>query len=196
MNPNEEISLRIREDIPTKLIEKNIESTGIAQVKPVFSDTTDQQLTTEKDFWKRKEEARKAIPNDLPVITVSCYYANDLHKDTTIVIIAQLTKPTRILFKQDTDPTLLRFKREMLGLPFHEQFLLIVAPYMHYCRNKKRIIIKDDVLCQQFYNDLGEINHIQVFLPRQLIKMLLQLLRGTAGKHPGIPKILQEIRQK
>ena len=48
------------------------------------------------------------------------FYANDLHKDTTIVNIAQLTKPSRILIEQDSDPTLLNFKREMLGLPFDE----------------------------------------------------------------------------
>ena len=63
--------------------------------------------------------------------------------------IAQLTKPPRILIEQDSDPTLLNFKREMLGLPFDEQILLNDARYMHYSRNKKRIIIKDDILCRQ-----------------------------------------------
>ena len=48
MDPNEKIILKIREDFPTKPIEVNIESTGIAQEEPVFFDTTDQQETTEK----------------------------------------------------------------------------------------------------------------------------------------------------
>ena len=69
---NEKIILKIREDIVTKPIEVNIESTGIAHEEPVFFDTTDQQETTEKQFWKRKEQVRNAIPNDPPVITVSC----------------------------------------------------------------------------------------------------------------------------
>ena len=38
-----EKNLKLREDIPTKLIEVNIESTGIAQEEPVFFDTRDQQ---------------------------------------------------------------------------------------------------------------------------------------------------------
>ena len=170
----------------------NIESTGIAQEETVFFDPTDQLETTEKELWKRKEEARNAIPSDPPVITVSCYYANDLHK----VNIAQLTKPSRILIEQDSDPTLLNFKREMLGLPFDEQILLNDARYMHYSRNRKRIIIKDDILFRQYYNDIGEFSHLQVLLPRQLLKVLLQSLHGTAGKHPGISKMMQEIRQK
>ena len=85
MDPNEKIILKIREDIPTKPIEVNIESKGMAQEEPVFVDTTDQEQTTEKELWTRKEEARNAIPNDPPVIRVSCFYANDLYKDTTIV---------------------------------------------------------------------------------------------------------------
>ena len=122
MDFNEKMFLIIRGDIPTKLIEVNIEFKGIAQEKQAFFDPTNQQETTE-ELWKRKEEARNAIHNDPPVITVSCYYANDLHKDTTIVIIAQVTKASRIFFEQDSDSTLLNFKREMLGLPFDEQNL-------------------------------------------------------------------------
>ena len=109
MDPNEKIILKIREDIPTQPIEVNTESTGIAQEETVLFDPTDQQKTTERELWKRKEEARNAIPNDPPIITVSCYYAIDLHKDTSIVNIAQLTKPSRILIEQDSDPTLLNF---------------------------------------------------------------------------------------
>ena len=196
MDPNEKLILKNREDIPTQPIEVNIESTSIAQEEAVFFDPTDQQKTTEKDLWKRKDEARKAIQIDPPVITVSCYHANDLHKDTSIVHIAQLTIPSRILIEQDSDPTLLNFKCEMLGLPFDEQILLNDARYMHYSRNKKRIIIKDDILYRQYYNDTGEISHLQVLLPGQLLKVLLQSLHGTASKHPGISKMMQEIRQK
>ena len=196
MDPNEKTILKIREDIPAQPIEVNIESTGIAQEETVFLDPTDQKETTEKDLWKRKDEARNAKPNDPPVITVSCYYANDLHKDTSIVNLAQLTKPPRILIEQDSDPTLLNFKREMLGLPYDEQVFLNDARYMHYSRNKKRIIIKDDILCRQYYNDLSEVSHLQVLLPGQLLKVLLQSLHGTAGKQPGFSKLMQEIRQK
>ena len=42
MDPNEKLILKIREDIPTKPIEVNIESTAIAQEETVFFDPTDQ----------------------------------------------------------------------------------------------------------------------------------------------------------
>ena len=50
--------------------------------------------------------------------------------------IAQLTKPSRIIIEQDSDPTLLNFQREMLGLPFDKQILLNDARYMHYSKTK------------------------------------------------------------
>ena len=65
------IVLKIREDIPTKPFEVNLESTGIPQEEPVFFDNTDQEETTEKEFRKRKEQVRNAIPNDPTVTTVS-----------------------------------------------------------------------------------------------------------------------------
>ena len=122
LDPNERIILKVRGDIATKPIEVNIESTGIAQEEAVFFDTTDQQETTEKELRKQKEDRRNAIPNDPRVITVSCYYANDLHKDTTIVNITQLTKPSHILIEQHSDPTLLNFKREMFALHLMNKF--------------------------------------------------------------------------
>ena len=115
MDPKEKIILNIREDIPIKSVERNLDYTGIAREQPVFFD---QQKTTEKGLRKRKEEAENVIANNPPVITASCFYANDPHKDTTIVKRQQLAKPSRIHIEKNSDPTLLKFKREMLGIPF------------------------------------------------------------------------------
>ena len=103
------------------------------------------------------------VPKDPPLVTLSCYDAIDLHEDTPLVNIAQLTKPSRILIEQDLDPSLLNFPRELLGLPFDEQILLNDTCYVHYSRNKKSIIINDDIPCRHYYNDLGDISHLQVF---------------------------------
>ena len=135
-------------------------------------------------------------PRRSTVITVSCYYANGLNKKTTTVNIAQLTKPLRILIEQESDPTLLNFKRERLGLLIEEQIFLNDAHYMHFSRNTKRIIISNDILCRQNFNDFSEVSHLQVLLPEQLLKTLLQSLHGTTGKHAVISKMLQKIRQK
>ena len=129
-------------------------------------------------------------------MTVSCYYTTELHTDRTNVRIAQLPKPSRLHIEQDSDSTLLNFRRENLRLPFEEQSSLNDARCMHYSRNKTHNIIKADTLCQQYYNDHEEVNHLQVFVPGQLLEVLLQSLQGTASKHPCISEMVQKFRKK
>ena len=58
MDPNEKIILKIRGDIPTKAIEVNIESTGIAQEEQVFFALQTHKRLQKKNFGnvKRKHE--------------------------------------------------------------------------------------------------------------------------------------------
>ena len=107
--------------------------------------------------------------------------------------IAQLPKPSRKIIEQDSDRTLLNFKRKMVDLPFGEHILINGACYMHFSKKKKKSIIKDDILCTQYNNDLGEVSHLQVLLPQQIFKVFLQSLHGTAGEHRGFSKMMQEI---
>ena len=78
MDPNEKLILKIRKDIPTKPIEVNIESTGIAQEETVNFDSTDQQETTEKKFGNVKKKHETPYPTNhqssqCPVITQMTY---------------------------------------------------------------------------------------------------------------------------
>ena len=80
MDPNEKKIGNIWEDNPTKPIEVNVEPTSIAQEKPLLFDNTEQCDTTEKELRTHQKETPKVKPIEPPVIKVSCYYANDLHK--------------------------------------------------------------------------------------------------------------------
>ena len=66
---------------------------------------------------------------------------------------------------------------------------------MHYSGNKKFIFIKNDILCRQYYNYLGEVSHLQVLFPGELLKVPLQSLHGTARKRPGFSKNMQEFSE-
>ena len=59
-----------------------------------------------------------------------------------------------------------------------------------------RIVLKDEIVTRQYYDETGQVKYHQVVLPKHLLRELLQALHGTAHKHPGISKMLQEIRQK
>ena len=149
---NEKIIFKLREDFPIESIEVNIESLHKRNRSSLIPQTN--KRPQERKFGNVKKEHEMpclSILQSSPVITVSCYYANDLHKDKTFVSIAQLTKPSRILIEQDSAPTLLIFKREMLVVPFDEQNLLNDARHVQYFSGKKCTIIKDDILCRQYY---------------------------------------------
>ena len=119
-DPNEKIILKYSEDIPSKPIEMNDKSTDIAAEEPVFL-IPQTYMRLEKKMWERKEETQSATATGPPVIRMSWYFANDLQQHTLNVNIAQSAKLSRILGEQKSDPTLLKFNRELLGVPIDEQ---------------------------------------------------------------------------
>ena len=62
--------------------------------------------------------------------------------------------------------------------------------------NLDRIVLKDVIVTRKYYDETGQIKYHQILLPKHLLKELLQAIHGTAHRHPGISKMLQEIRQK
>ena len=59
-----------------------------------------------------------------------------------------------------------------------------------------RIVLKDEIVTRQNFTETGQVKYHQILLPKHLLKELLYALHGTAHKHPGKSKMLQEIRQK
>ena len=62
--------------------------------------------------------------------------------------------------------------------------------------NLERIARKDEILTRHYFDETGNVKYHQILLPQHLLQELLQFLPGTAHKHPGISKMLQEIRQR
>ena len=60
----------------------------------------------------------------------------------------------------------------------------------------ERIVLKDEILTRQYFDETGNVKYHQILLLQHLLQELLQSLHGTAHKHPGISKMLQEIRQR
>ena len=60
--------------------------------------------------------------------------------------------------------------------------------------NLDRIVLKDEIVTRKYYDETGQIKYHQILLLKHLLKELL--IHGTAHQHPGISKMLREIRQK
>ena len=68
--------------------------------------------------------------------------------------------------------------------------------YQHYCRQMDRLSVTDEIITRQYFDETGSVEYNQVLLPKHLVTELLESLHGKANKHPGISKMLIEIRQK
>ena len=191
--PKEKLVLRIREDIPTTPIELNVQSAGVTEEDQIFY--TDDEEETEEQLWQRKKEARSNPTNQLPDITLDKL---SLHKSTQIQTptLQKLAKPITMAIEQNNDITLQQLRLKLQKEEYSETILQQDPRYRHYCRQLDRLSVHEDIIYRDYYDETGNVQFRQVLLPKHLVTELLQSLHGTANKHPGISKMLHEIRQK
>ena len=54
----------------------------------------------------------------------------------------------------------------------------------------------DEIITRQYFDETGAVKYNQMLFPKHLVQELLESLHGKANKHPGISKMLKDIRQK
>ena len=180
--------MKIREDVQTLPIEINVQSAGVSQEEQIFY--TNDADETEEQYWARKEAIRKNPSNDEPTVTIQTLVKQ--HPDIQV----QLKKTNQIIIEQSKDAVLQQLKARRLHEEYSEILLHQDARYRHYANNLERIVLKDEILTRQYFDETGNVKYHQILLPQHFFQELLQSLHGTAHKHPGISKMLQEIRQR
>ena len=197
-NPTEKLEMTIRNDIHTKAIEVNIQSTGIVEEEQIYI-LPDEEID-ENQLWEEKQNTRNQAQNEThndPENNVS--ELQQFHKPTSGLISCSsghFKDNARIRLEQNNDIVLRNLRAKIEGEPFDENELASDFRYQHYLQNITRIEIKHEVLTRKYYTDTGMISHYQILLPIQLLEELLQALHGHNSNHPGITKMIQETRQK
>ena len=113
-----------------------------------------------------------------------------------LTIQVRLRKTNQIIIEQSKDAVLQQLKAKLLHEEYSENLLHQDARYRHYANNLERIVLKDESLGRQYFDETGNVKYHQILLPQHLLQELLQSLHGTAHKHSGISKMLQEDRQR
>ena len=184
--------MKIREDVKTLPIEINVQSAGVSEEEQIFYTTDDDE--TEEQYWARKQKARTNSSDAPTTITIDTLSINTIRQKPEIQI--RLQKTNQIIVEQAKDVTLQQLKAKILNEEYSDQILQQDARYRHYAKNIERIIVREDILTRQYFDETGQVKYYQILLPQHLLQELLQSLHGSAHKHPGISKMLQEIRQK
>ena len=191
-DPKNNLVMKLREDVQNVPIEINVQSAGVSQEEQIFYTKDDDE--TEKQYWARKETIRKNLAMDEPTVTIqtmSTILAKQQHD-----IQVRLRKTNQINIEQSNDAVLQQLKTKLLHEEYSESLLQQDARNRHYANNLERIVIRDEILTRQYFDETGNVKYHQILLPQHLLQELLQSLHGTAHNHPGISKMLQEIRQR
>ena len=191
--PKEKLILRIREDISTTPIELNVQSAGVPEEEQIFY--TDDDEETEEQIWKRKQDARSNPTNQPPDILLDHLSTHDNTQFQT-QNIQKLAKPTTMAIEQQNDLILHQLRLKLQKEEYSETILQQDSRYRHYCRQIDRLSVHDDIIFRDYYDETGSVQFRQALLPKHLVTELLQSLHGSANKHPGISKMLHEIRRK
>ena len=192
MDPTEKLVLKIRADVESQPIEVNVRSAGVSEEEQVFF--TEEDNETEEQIWARKRQSKAGLKVDESVIQIDTISENVVDEITNFT--QKLRRTNQILLEQSKDPILLHLKAKIQNEEHSEEILQQESRYKHYLNNLDRIVLKDEIVTRQYYDETGQIKYHQRVLPKHLLKELLQAIHGTAHRHPGISKMLQEIRQK
>ena len=167
VSPTEKIDINIRNDITTKAIEGNIQSTGVTEEESLYilpeDKPTEQQLREEKETLRRiaKEETHNE-----PEIEVS--ELQNFHKPTAGKIDyreGHFKDNAKIRLEQNKDPVLHNLRAKIGGVPYDETAFTQDHRHEHYLQNIPGIEIRQDFLTRRYYMDTCMISHYQILLP-------------------------------
>ena len=114
----------------------------------------------------------------------------------TLSTIQKLSYTNSIAVEQNNDVILQQMRLKILKESYSETVLTQDSRYQHYCRQMDRLFVMDEIITRQYLEETGSVKYNQVLLPKHLVQDLLESLHGKANKHPGISKMLIELRQK
>ena len=144
------------------------------------------KLKNKSEIWQRKQLARENPSHQLPDISFEKFSIH--HSNVQRLSICQkLTNINTVAIEQNNDVKLQQLKLKLQKEEYSETILMQDIRYQHYIRQLDRLSIQNDIITRQYYDETGNVKYNQILLPKHLV---------NEHRHPGIAKMLQEIRCK
>ena len=140
INPSGKLEMNIRNDVTTKAIEVNIQSTGVTEEEPLY--ILLQDIPTEQQLWEEKETLRRIAKEE-----------SDNEPENEVSQIQKFHKPTagtidyreghfednaKVRLEQNNDPVLRNLRAKIQGEPYDGTALTQDYSYKHYLQNIPR----------------------------------------------------------
>ena len=159
MDPTEKLVLKIREDVETRPIEINVQSAGVSEEEQVFF--TEEDNKTEQQIWERKQQSKKGLMVPETVIQIDAISENTVEEITNFT--QKLRRTNQILLEQSRDPILLQLKAKLQKEEYSEEILQQDIWYKYYLNNRNRIVLIDEIVTRQYYDETGQVKYHQIF---------------------------------
>ena len=146
------------------------------------------------NFHNKKSKLGITQQFQLPDISFEQFttHKSDYHKLSSF---QKLSYTFSIAVEQNNDVILQQLGLKILNENYSETILLLDNRYQHYCRQMDRLSVTDEIITRQYFDETGSFKYNQVLLPKHLVPEILEPLHGKANKHPGVSKMLNEVRQ-
>ena len=143
----------------------------------------------------RKKSGHTHPTNQIPDISFETLTTHKInyHKISTF---QKLSNITSLAIEQNNDILLQQLALKILKEDYSEIILLQDHRYRHNCRQFDRLSVTVESITRQYYDETGSVKYNQALLPKHSVVDLRKSLHGKANKHPGISKMLIDIRQK
>ena len=164
-DPKDKLVMEIREDVQTLPIEINVQSAGVTQEERIFYTNDDDE--TEEQYWARKEAIRKTPATDEPTVTIQTLSTNLVRQHPDIQV--RLRKTNQIIIEQSKEAVLQQLKVKLFHEEYSQNLLQQNARYSHYANNLERIVLKDEILTRQYFDETGNVKYHQILLPQHLL---------------------------
>ena len=151
VDPTEKLEMTIRNDIHTKAIDVNIQSSGIVEEEQIYILSGDKIV--ENQLWEEKQNVRNQAQTEThndPENEVA--KLQQFHKPTSGLISISsgyFEDNTRIRLEQNNDVVRRNLRAKIEGNPFDENGLASDYRYQHYLQNITQIEIKQEVLTRK-----------------------------------------------
>ena len=194
MDPTEKLVIKIREDVGTQPIDVNVQSARVSEEEQVSF--TEEDNETEEQIWERKKQSEKGLKVPEPIFQIDVTTENSVDEITNF--FQKLQRTNQILLEQSTNQISCQLKAKFKKEEYSEEIFHQDIRYRHYRHNFDRLIFNVEIVTRQYNDETGQVKYHQILLPnfKHLLKELLHAIHGTAHRHPGISKMLQETRRK
>ena len=140
--------------------------TGVAKEEKIFFTEDDDER--EQEMWERKQRAKHNPATAESIITIETMTTN--FNNTDITIKTRLSRTNPIAAEQTNNGTLVHFEAKILKEDYSEEEVpQHAARYTYYLGNTARIVLRDEVLTRQYFDETGQIKYYQILLPQHLV---------------------------